>query len=98
IATAMPNDVWLTSFVGGKGNGTGGTLGTINVGATGFDQTSAAHWLIQIGGLDIISNLWLPSSAKQGTGAAATDNFTSTGDLTQAAHNEEHLTQCLGEQ
>ncbi|HET7651877.1 MAG TPA: type IV pilus assembly protein PilM [Acidimicrobiales bacterium] len=84
IATVIPNDVWLTSFTGSTANG----QGTVNFAAMGFDHTSAARWLLRVGELPSITNLWLPSSAKQGEGASALVTFSSTATLTPAAASD----------
>jgi type IV pilus assembly protein PilM len=97
IATILPNDVWLTAFtgqkaaagggVGGGGTGGGGAVGTINVTGQGFDQSSAARWLLRAGDLRSLTGLWLPSSAKSGEGAGATITFSSTANLTPQARS-----------
>jgi len=91
IATVLPNDVWLTAFTGQKAttsSGTGGaTVGTINVTGQGFDQSSAARWLLRVGDLRSLTGLWLPSSAKSGQGAGATITFSSTANLTPQARS-----------
>jgi type IV pilus assembly protein PilM len=85
VAVAIPNDVWLTSFVGQKGDAA--TPGSVTVQAQGFDQTSTARWLLRIGDLSEFSGLWVPTSAKTaGTGGLVT--FTSTANLTDAAHSD----------
>ena len=84
IATVIPNDVWLTSFTGSSASG----QGTVNFSAMGFDHTSAARWLLRVGELPSLTNLWLPSSAKQGEGANALVTFSSTATLTPAAGSD----------
>ena len=59
IATVLPNDVWLTAFTGQKegapvlrpqgGTGEHAGVGTISVTGQGFDQSSAARWLLRVG-------------------------------------------------
>lgn len=80
IATVIPNDVWLTQF-------SGSADGAVNVSAMGFDHTSAARWLLRVGELPSIQNLWLPSSTKQGEGANSLVQFQSTATLTPAAQS-----------
>ncbi|MEY2565581.1 MAG: hypothetical protein QOE35_110 [Actinomycetota bacterium] len=81
VATAIPNDVWLTGFTGSVG-----TPGTVNFQAMGFDQTSTARWLLRIGDLSDFNGLWVPSSTKApGVGGLVT--FTSTASLTDAARS-----------
>ena len=87
ISTVIPNDVWLTSFAGSTGAG-GGGAGTLNLAAMGFDHTSAARWLLRVSELPSLSNLWLPSSSKQGEGAGALVTFQSTASLTEAARSD----------
>ena len=81
VATVIPNDVWLTSFAGSKG-----APGSINVSATGFDQTSTARWLQRIGDLDSLTALWVPNSTKSGAGSAALVTFSSQANLTSEAN------------
>jgi Tfp pilus assembly protein PilN len=88
IATVIPNDVWLTTFTGQKTGAVGaasvpGAVGSFQVGATGFDQTSAARWLLRVGDLRSLAGLWLPSSTRAGGTGLVT--FTSTANLTAAA-------------
>jgi type IV pilus assembly protein PilM len=94
IATVIPNDVWLTGFNGTKATaaGTGGAsaaasgnVGALTVSAMGFDQTSAARWLLRVGDLSSLSGLWLPSSTKAAGQSLVT--FTSTADLTPGARS-----------
>jgi type IV pilus assembly protein PilM len=99
IATVIPNDVWLTNFVGTRGTssaapaggasspaaGTGGALGSVNVTAMGFDHSSAARWLLRIGDLSSFTGVWLPSSTKSTATNVVT--FTSTADLTPSARS-----------
>ncbi|MDQ3756459.1 MAG: type IV pilus assembly protein PilM [Actinomycetota bacterium] len=80
IATVIPNDVWLTSFTGTKG-----APSTVNVAAVGFDQTSTARWLQRVGDLKSLTALWVPNSARAGTGSAALVNFSSQANLTPEA-------------
>jgi hypothetical protein len=51
----------------------------------GFDQTSAARWLLRVGDLSSLAGLWLPSSTKGAGNSLVT--FTSTADLTPAARS-----------
>lgn len=85
IATVLPDDVWLTAFTGQKSGTGGGAGGTINVSGQGFDQSSAARWLLRVGELQSLTGLWLPSSTKSGAGAASTITFSSTANLTSQA-------------
>jgi type IV pilus assembly protein PilM len=89
IATVLPNDVWLTAFTGQKTATTGGGVGvgTINVTGQGFDQSSAARWLLRVGDLQSLTGLWLPSSAKSGQGESAMITFSSTANLTPQARS-----------
>ena len=98
IATVLPDDVWLTGFTGQKG-GAGGTqggkgtgapaagttgVGSISVNGQGFDQSSAARWLLRVGDLQSLTGLWLPSSTRSGENGG-TVSFTSTANLTPQA-------------
>ena len=81
VAVAIPNDVWLTSFAGTKGD-----PGTVSFTGMGFDQTSTARWLLRIGDLSSFTGLWVPSSNKApGPGGLVT--FTSSANLTDAARS-----------
>jgi type IV pilus assembly protein PilM len=85
VAVAIPNDVWLTSFVGTKGAAP--TPGLVTFSAMGFDQTSTARWLLRIGELSSFNGLWVPNSTKvPGPGGLVT--FTSTANLTSAANSD----------
>jgi Tfp pilus assembly protein PilN len=104
VATVIPNDVWLTSFSGqsagasatGAGVASSGpSVGSINVGAMGFDQTSAARWLLRVGDLPSLTGVWLPSSTRSAGQPLVT--FTSTANLTQTAKSgADRLSQYLG--
>lgn len=94
IATAMPDDVWLTSFTGGKPGSSRTTasanangLGTVTISAMGFDHSSTARWLLRVGDLSALTGLWVPSSARS-NGPNAPVSFTSTATLTPAAHDD----------
>lgn len=93
IATVIPGDVWLTSFTGTAATAPGptgepGTPGTVSVSGMGFDQTSAARWLLRVGELDSLTNLWLPSSTRQEGGAQTLITFSSDAQLTSAAGSD----------
>lgn len=85
IATVIPNDVWLTAFSANRG--AAGAAGSVQVQAMGFDQTSAARWLLRVAELPSLQGLWLTSSAKQGTGSRALVSFQSTANLSAAAES-----------
>lgn len=82
IASAMPGDVWLTSF-----NGTSGGAGTaqVTVNGKGLSQPSTAAWIQRISDLSSITDLWVASSAGQGNGLPVT--FSSNANLTSAAYS-----------
>jgi cell division ATPase FtsA len=83
VATAIPNDVWLTGFTGTVAP----APGTVSFQAMGFDQTSTARWLLRIGDLSDFNGLWVPSSSKApGPGGLVT--FSSTANLTDAARSD----------
>jgi type IV pilus assembly protein PilM len=75
IADAMPSDVWLTTFTGSR-NPSGGT---VTFAGMGFDQTSAAQWLTDVGQLGSLANLWVSSAAR--TGQDDLISFSSTAAL-----------------
>lgn len=85
IATVIPNDVWLTSFTASRTSG--GGAGSVQIAAMGFDQTSAARWLLRVAELPSLQGLWLTSSAKEGSGPRALVRFQSTANLTPAAES-----------
>jgi hypothetical protein len=94
ITAQMPQDVGLTSFTfavgaGGAPAAPGGVsssapLGTITVSGTGLSHDSTAHWITRMRELGILSDLWVPSSAKGGTGTDAV-TFSSSMNITQQA-------------
>jgi type IV pilus assembly protein PilM len=88
VSTVLPNDVWLTSFTGTRGLDPT-QPSTVTFAATGFDQTSAARWLLRVGELPSFEGLWLPSSTKVegGTGRELVQ-FSSNANLTPAAGSE----------
>ncbi len=93
ISTVLPGDVWLTSF-----NATGATptalgadspnAGTITVGAIGFYQTSTARWLLRLGELESLRDLWVPSATKPPEGAERSlVTFSSSASLSEKARS-----------
>ncbi len=81
VSAAMPGDVWLTSFTG-----TGGEAPSIQVSGSGIDQTSSARWILRVGELDAIADLWLPSSTLSGAiDGSSLVTFSSQASLTDAA-------------
>lgn len=87
IATVLPGDVWLTSFQGA--GGVDGAPATLNVSAKGTDQASGARWLLRVGELQSVADLWLPSSTREehdGVGAVVT--FQSTATLSPSAASD----------
>jgi len=86
VATVLPNDVWLTTFQGSRGQA--GVPGTVSFGANGFDQTSTAHWIVRVSGLDSLSGLWVPSSTRTPTAdGGGYVTFTSSAALTPSAES-----------
>ncbi|MCU1379024.1 MAG: type pilus assembly protein PilM, partial [Acidimicrobiales bacterium] len=79
VATVLPGDVWLTSFSGSRVDG------TVQFAATGFDQTSAAHWLQQTAGVPALRQVWVTSSTKDDAGGRPLVRFSSTAKLDTAA-------------
>lgn len=82
VATVIPNDVWLTNFTGASG-----APGTANFSAMGFDQTSTARWLLRLGDLESLTQLWVPSSSK-GEGANGLVTFSSTAQISEKARSD----------
>jgi type IV pilus assembly protein PilM len=79
IATVIPNDVWLTSLQVQAGTAT--TPGTITFAGAGFDHTSTARWLLRMGDLKTLTNLWVANSTANPQSGAT---FSSTATLTPA--------------
>lgn len=95
IAAVLPNDVWLTTFSGSRGDIL--TPGEVSVSAMGFDQTSTARWILRVSGLESLTGLWVPSSSKSpASGGREVVTFSSSASLTPAAHSN-RLQQYLGE-
>ncbi len=86
IAAVLPTDVWLTSFSGTRGDAL--QPGTVSVNAMGFDQTSTARWILRVSGLESLTGLWVPSSARSDTGTGRQlVTFSSSANLTPAAQS-----------
>ncbi len=86
VATVMPDDVWLSSFVGSAPDDL--DPGTFTVSGKGFDHTSSARWLLRVEALDSVSSLWLPSSVRKPEGEfgeLSEATFASSGTLTDKA-------------
>lgn len=80
IGALIPEDVWLTSFYATRGAAGQGT--TLQFSARGFDQTSAARWLLRLQELDSVSDAWLTTSSKaQTTSGRSVVDFTSNAVL-----------------
>jgi Tfp pilus assembly protein PilN len=88
IATVIPDDVWLTTFTG---QGPAAGVATVQFQGMAFDHSSVARWLLRIGSLNSVTNLWVPNSAK-GTGPAGSSaslvTFSSTATLTSGAFSD----------
>ncbi len=93
IATVLPGDVWLTSFnaTGAAQGGTGASstgAGSVTVGAIGFYQTSTARWLLRLGELESLQDLWVPSATKPPEGVGQTlVTFSSSATITEKARS-----------
>lgn len=86
VATMLPSDVWLTSFSASR-DATG--AGTVQVAATGFDQTSTARWLQRAADVPSLSDVWLTSSTKSDAASGrSTVQFSSTAKLTPEAASD----------
>ncbi|HEX8580770.1 MAG TPA: hypothetical protein VF640_00490, partial [Acidimicrobiales bacterium] len=87
IATVLPNDVWLTSFEGTAA--TADAPARLDIGAMGADQASGARWLMRVGELDAIGELWLPASTREERdGGVSVVSFQSTATLTPSAASD----------
>jgi Tfp pilus assembly protein PilN len=88
IATVMPDDVWLRRF---EGEATADPPGRFTVDGRGVDHTSSARWLLRMGTLPTVANLWLPDSSRptdEQLGTLGEVRFSSSGELTDAALSE----------
>jgi len=86
VATVMPDDVWLQSFVGLAPQPT--QPGHFTVTGSGADHTSSARWLLRLEALESVRALWLPSSVRKAEGEfgeLSNVTFSSSGDLTESA-------------
>lgn len=63
VATVMPDDTWITAFIGKAPSGS--EPGTIQISGNGFDHTSSARWLMRLESLESMSGLWLPASVRR---------------------------------
>lgn len=89
VATVLPNDVWLTSFNGSRVVGDVEGATTVSVTAMGFDQTSAARWLLRIGELPSFEGVWLPSSTRsESPSGRELVTFSSNATVTPAAESD----------
>jgi Tfp pilus assembly protein PilN len=66
IAAVIPPDVWLESFSATRSQT--GVGGDVKISAKGFDQTSAAKWLLRAEELSSLDDVWLSSSKKTDSG------------------------------
>lgn len=86
VATVMPEDVWIDTFVGSAPNAT--ENGSFTVTGSGSDHTSSARWLLRLDALESISDLWVPNSVRKPDGdfgELSEVTFASTGLLTDRA-------------
>ncbi len=86
VATVMPDDVWIDTFVGSAPNLT--ENGSFTVTGAGMDHTSSARWLLRLDALESVSGLWVPNSVRKQDGEfgeLSEVNFASTGVLTDQA-------------
>ncbi|HZU71534.1 MAG TPA: type IV pilus assembly protein PilM [Acidimicrobiales bacterium] len=85
VATVIPDDVWLTSF---SGQGPAAGAAAVSFQGMGFDHSSVARWLLRVGSLNSVTDLWVPTSTK-GTSPSSSGaplvTFSSTATLTSGA-------------
>jgi len=87
VATAMPNDVWLTSF-NGQSDPTAATR-TVTFSAMGFDQTSTARWIRRLAAVPSLRDVWVSSStASSAESGRSLVTFSSDAALTDAASSD----------
>lgn len=91
LVNQMPPDVNWSSFsmsIGAGDAAPDGTanLGTISVSGNGKSHDSTAHWITEMRKLGILSDLWVPSSTKTGTGQEIT--FSSNANITASAKSD----------
>jgi hypothetical protein len=88
VASAMPNDEWLSTFNGTKDSATGG-LATVTFEVNGFDQSAPGRFLQRLQELPSLQDLWVSTSTMaEGTTEGAVVTFTSDGSLTEAAQSD----------
>ena len=86
VATVLPDDVWLRTFDGARS--TDPSPGRFSVDGRGVDHTSSARWLLRMGSLPTVRNLWLADSSRptdEQLGTLGEVRFQSSGELTDAA-------------
>jgi type IV pilus assembly protein PilM len=86
VAAVLPEDVWLTSFSGTRGEGA--QPGTVTFAGMGYDHASTARWLIRLADVGAMADLWVPSSQKNEGEARDTVTFSSNATLTPGAQSD----------
>ena len=94
VTAQMPNDTGLSAISINIGATTGPApggvatppIGTLTVSGSGLSHDSSAHWIAEMRKLGILSDLWVASSAKSGTGGNAV-TFSSNANLTGSARS-----------
>ncbi len=86
VATVMPDDVWIDTFIGSAPTRT--EPGSFTVTGSGSDHTSSARWLLRLDALQSVTDIWIPNSVRKSDGefgALSEVSFASTGLLTDRA-------------
>lgn len=86
VATVLPDDVWLRGFDGAAS--TDPAPGRFSVDGRGVDHTSSARWLLRMGALPTVRNMWLADSIRptdEELGTLGEVQFQSSGELTDTA-------------
>jgi type IV pilus assembly protein PilM len=86
VAAVVPEDVWLTTFNGTRGDAA--NPGTVTFGGMGYDHASTARWLIRLDDVGALSGLWVPSSQKTEGAERDVVTFSSNAALTPAAESD----------
>jgi Tfp pilus assembly protein PilN len=88
VASAMPNDVWLSSFNGTKDAATGG-LATVTFEVNGFDQSAPGRFLQRLEELPSLQDLWVSTSTVSDSASGERIvTFTSDASLSEAAKSD----------
>jgi hypothetical protein len=87
VATAMPNDVWLTALTANR-DAAGGAA-TVTFTAKTFDQGSPGRWLNRLAELPSLQDVWVSNSTlEDDPSGRRVVTFTSDATLTESAGSD----------